>query len=76
MYTTTRAQYEAALARAHRAVWSAGEAAEALGERGALSDLLQLLGELTRISDDSASGRRRRHGVLGSPNPAQLTVRI
>lgn len=75
MYDKNRARFESQLAIAHRALFNAGEAAEALNEQGALDDLIQLLGEVTRIADDSASGRKRRPSRHLKLDPVGLAVR-
>jgi len=55
-----RARYEAALGRAHRALWIAGCIAGEMGDHGAEEDLEQLLREVTRIAEGSLKGSARR----------------
>lgn len=62
-YDLHRATYEAALAAAHRALNRAIGAAEAMGDDGAQNDLEYLQAHITKMGDDSISGRRtRKHG--------------
>ena len=58
-YGVDRAQMEAELARAHRALYRAADAAERDGDRGAEEDLRQLLAEVTRIAERSLKGKAR-----------------
>lgn len=55
-----RAQFEESLARAHRALWTAKNRAEALGEFGACMDLQQMEVELVRIAEGSLKGKMHR----------------
>lgn len=60
MYDTSRATYEAELARAHRALSKARDAADRMNCDGEWLDVTQILVEVTRLAEDSASGRRRK----------------
>lgn len=53
-----RSWYEAALARAHRAVWNAQLAADEFGDMGAADDLTQILQHLQVLMDDSLKNKR------------------
>lgn len=57
MYTTQRARYEATLARAHRAVWIAVQAAAELGDDGAEQDLTEIMKHLSSMANDSLKGK-------------------
>lgn len=59
-YSTARAAYEAALARAHIAVTRAETCAEELNSPGAAFDCHMIALELTRLADDSLTGNRRK----------------
>lgn len=52
-YDTARARYEAQLAVAHRALFRAQEAADEMNDSGAALDLDGILGEISRLADDS-----------------------
>lgn len=56
-FTAHRAQYEAALGRAHRAVNQAKEAADQLGEDGAWLDLNEMEVHLIELNTTSLKGR-------------------
>lgn len=51
---------EAALARAHRGLVQAREAAERLGDDGAAHDIHQIERELIRVAEGSLKGRANR----------------
>lgn len=55
-----RAKYETALARAHRAMYHAEAAAEEMGSPGATWDCHLIALELTRLANDSLSGKARK----------------
>lgn len=65
MYTTDRARLESALARAHRALFDASTAAEALNEFGTEEDLRQIMQEVTRLSEASLKGSPGRRQIAG-----------
>jgi hypothetical protein len=65
-YDISRATYEAELARAHRAISRAEEAAEAMQSPGAAYDCHLIALELIRLANDSLSGKRRRMRALDS----------
>lgn len=54
-----RSRYEERLSRAHRALYWAAEAAEAMGDPGAQEDCIGLQGEVSRLMDDSLRMKRR-----------------
>lgn len=56
-YTADRARMEAALARAHRGLAAAREAAQSLGDEGAEHDIYQVEREVVRIAEGSLRGR-------------------
>jgi hypothetical protein len=56
-YDTNRARYEAAIARAHRAAWSAQGAAELLGDTQAHDELWEILLRLERLQEASLRGK-------------------
>lgn len=58
-YSTARAAYEAALSRAHVAIVRAETLAEDLNSPGAAYDCHLIALEITRLADDSLSGKRR-----------------
>ena len=62
-YSHERATMEAELARAHRALYRALEAAERMNDRGAGEDIAQLLPEVTRIAEKSLTGKPRKGRV-------------
>lgn len=57
MYTTARATYESAIARAFRSVFQALSAAEALGDEGSCEDLSGMLEHLSSMQVDSLKGK-------------------
>lgn len=59
-YSLERAQYEAHLARAHRAIANAEKAAEAMGSSGAEWDCHLIAVEIVRLANDSLAGKNRR----------------
>lgn len=59
MYSKDRAIYESCIARAHRALWQAEQAAERMRDEGAVSDLRMLQVEVTRLQNASLSGKVR-----------------
>ena len=59
-YTPDRARMEAALARAHRGLAQAREAAESLGDDGAAHDIHQIEREVVRVAEGSLRGRPNR----------------
>lgn len=64
-YDTQRAKLESELARAHRALYYAEEAAEALSDFGMQEDLKMLLKEVTRLGEASLRGKARRSQLAG-----------
>lgn len=66
MYGEHRAEIEANLARAHRALVAAKNAADAAGDSTLWLDLCQLEVEVTRLAENSLRGKARRqiHGQL------------
>jgi hypothetical protein len=58
-YNANRARYESSLARAHRALYYAQEAAEELRDPGAADDCAQILREISRLADASLKGKAR-----------------
>jgi len=54
-----RSRYEECLARAHRALYHAADAAEDLGDDGAAEDARQLQAEISRMMQDSLKGKKR-----------------
>lgn len=54
-----RSKYEAALSRAHRALFWAERAAGEAGDEGAAEDCTALQAELSRLMSDSISGKKR-----------------
>lgn len=69
-YGTNRARIESELAKAHRALYYAQEAAEREGDVGLEEDLRQLLVEVTRIAERSLRGPAR----AGSSMRGQLRL--
>lgn len=59
-----RSAYESRIAAASRILYNASEIAETLGDEGAADDCLQIRTELSRMLDDSVSGRKRRRRQL------------
>ena len=62
-YTPDRARYEAALSRAHRAIFAAEELAEALGDPGAAYDLHLIALELVRLAEGSLRNKPGRRSA-------------
>lgn len=62
------AEYESALARAHKAVYDAGVIADLRQDYGAAEDLFFINQHLSVLLADSLAGRKRKHGR------AQLTL--
>ena len=66
----TRAAYEAALGRAHRALWVAGAEAAGIGLEGAQEDLRGMEQSALRLLEESLkvapSGFRRRNAGLNN----------
>lgn len=60
MPPTSLLKLEGAIARAHRQVWGAHNAAEEAGQEGMAHDLWQILKELERCQHDLVQGRKRR----------------
>lgn len=56
---TQRAIYEQALGAAHKSVWRAMNAADALGNEGACEDLRGILYCLGTLTSESLDGRKR-----------------
>lgn len=54
-----RSRYEASLARASRALWSAINAAEQCNDPGAAEDATAIRTEVHRLLEDSTNGKRR-----------------
>lgn len=59
-----RSLYEQQLARASKYLIYASNAAEAIGDEGAVDDCLQIRTEISRLLEDSVSGRKRRRRQL------------
>lgn len=59
-YTPQRAIYETQLARAHRALYKAAAAADALNDLGAEEDCHGIMAEVLRLSEDSLRGKPRK----------------
>lgn len=55
----TRSKYEAKLASAHRMLYWASVAASEMGDEGAEEDILALMRELSRLTEDSLRGKRQ-----------------
>jgi hypothetical protein len=64
-YSQERARLEAAVARAHRAVVDARNAADEMQDQGAELDLRQIEQELVRIAEQSLKGARRVRPMNG-----------
>lgn len=60
MYGEHRAEIESNLARAHRALVNAKNAADAAGDSTLWLDLCQLEVEVTRLAENSLRGKARR----------------
>lgn len=58
-YSHTRAQYEAALARAHRAMFKAEQLADELRNEGGAYDCRMIAREIYRLADDSLTEKPR-----------------
>lgn len=69
MYSKSRAEYESALSRAHRALYVACEAADDCRDEGAADDCRQLLKEVTRLAEASLKGK-----LKVKPHPDQLEI--
>lgn len=69
MSSLERSRYEAGLHAANRALWRAHEAAEVLGDRGAMEDLEQMQAETRRLMELSIRGKR-------APIRAQLELEL
>lgn len=54
-----RSRFEAALARAHRNLWTAQQEAEALGDLGAAEDITEVMRFVADVTADSLKGRKR-----------------
>lgn len=59
-YSTGRAKMESELAAAHRRLWTASEAAQAMGDLGAAEDIDQILREVSRVASASLTSKARR----------------
>jgi hypothetical protein len=58
-YTSDRARFESELAKAHRALTYARDAAERLQSSGDVEDLVQIRNEVTRLAEGSLRGKAR-----------------
>jgi hypothetical protein len=70
MPNDTTAWYEAALARAGRALSSAYSAAEKNNDLGAMEDTASLHGEVTRLMRASIDGKKRKPSRV----PGEMTI--
>jgi len=72
-YGIQRARMETHLASAHKALWRAHAAAEAMGSEGDEHDIFQLLEEVRRLSEASLRDRLRAAPQTRS-EPTQLRL--
>lgn len=59
-----RSLYEQQLALASKRLLIASQIAEHIGDEGAMDDALQLRTEISRLMEDSVSGRKRKRRQL------------
>lgn len=63
-YSTSRARLESEIARAHRAVFNASQAAMDCNDPRAAEELDSILRELTRLGEDSLRTSKRQSSLV------------